>query len=153
MTSYQIWNYIGVGSFVISVIFLAIALLLFFRGHIPSVIAVLTGRAQKKDIERIQVSIGEGGNTGKFDFFEATDGWTKGNETKPLKASSPTVKDLSLTENSNQTELLDDNSETELLLQKTDEETTLLGGVSSGADVGFRIVRSETEVHSNESMN
>jgi hypothetical protein len=101
MTSYQIWNYIAMGAFAVAGIFLAIAAVIFFRAHILSVIAVLSGKAARKDIERIKTEIDtKGTDTGKFDFFEAdknaAPARSAGKYAKPKKTRSVQVAQASV---------------------------------------------------------
>jgi hypothetical protein len=69
MSTYELWYYIMVVSFVAAGVFLALAIVFFFRAHISSTIAVLSGRAQKRDIERIRTEIGQDGHE-RFHYFE-----------------------------------------------------------------------------------
>jgi hypothetical protein len=69
MIGYETWHYTGIVSFVVAGIFLAIAVIIFFRAHIPSVIAVLNGKAQKKDIEKIRAEMTREGS-GRFEYFD-----------------------------------------------------------------------------------
>jgi hypothetical protein len=174
VTSYQIWIYIAIGSFVISGIFLAIALIIFFRGHILSVIAILNGKAEKKDIERIQSEIGEGSTTGKFEFYDKTKGRIK-NEisatdsaktTEPLKAQPARIR-----KDDGETDLLFamgaiDDDTTMLISDDKEQDTTLLTetspnlisetptteGLSTGnvSSRKFQIVWNEVVFHTDE---
>jgi hypothetical protein len=69
MNTYELWYYIMIASFVVAGVFLAIAIIFFFRAHIPSTIAVLNGKAQKMDIERIRTEIGQDGHE-RFHYSE-----------------------------------------------------------------------------------
>jgi hypothetical protein len=77
----EIWNIISITGFAIGGIMLVIALSLFFGGHIPSVIAAISGKAKEKDIERLRADIADGDTSaGAFDFFLNARSVAKGSE-------------------------------------------------------------------------
>jgi hypothetical protein len=165
MNIYEVWYYIMVVSFVAAGIFLVIAVVFFFRAHIPSTIAVLNGRAQKKDIERIRTEIDQDGYE-RFHYFEGEEKRAEARrEAKGSGKGAPAVQDRLEQDRPTPDEprtdvLLSEEQHTEVLApdeQRTDSllsdepRTDVLSMDESQTDVlRFHIVSDETVVHAED---
>jgi hypothetical protein len=178
MNTYELWYYIMVAAFAVAGIFLALTIIVFLREHIPSVFAVLNGRAQKKDIEKIRAEMARGDDE-RFHYFEK-DGRHAANRsvTKSVAERIPAAQDSLETEtllpdDQSTGVLLSDDQPTGVLLSddqptsvlsSDDPVTDVLSGefrqrtpVEPQADPGatgraqrFRVVSDETVVHAED---